>query len=672
MPSSVGSLLELCEGYRVLGPVFQKLRDRFHGNTLIPNALSPILPGMAFGYQQNCGEIRKVLEANSAWLEWRPKLERAYATFCQQSGNEVLWAAWNHWDPSKPVDKQRMIQVVIGGNAAITERAQDGTPLIRLNRVELIPSEMTAAGEALRARCDLPGSGDILTNRDYAEGIWQELFRPSFSRFEKGLGLLTIVDYLRERLRTALTAGLDDTKALAPHAFIFGASTTCSNAAIVADLSEAVALWDWTAELGKNAAGSTACEQLINTWVEAAELLRDGSADVPRNVLDIIARFASQLGIEKLDEAYVILQHILWFRNALRSECQYVLPVASGAHFSAMYLATKVPLQPSDLMAWHQLAVQLFSTLIVHHLTDLLRRADELRAADEQRVVLSHSIPKFVFKPMEYFATKLAMHSVRNDAHQKIAKTLLFLSSRGQAALAEYAPPVVEQEPYGVSGSSDAQPFDLAEVCDNVREVFDNLRDFLVHGYVDRVVSRVNGRASFRDELCTAEAIVLKQNVSAPCLVVGNRGLVTLHLWNLIDNAFRFADFNATFKNTDKKLRDVLVITLEGEMADDGVYKFRASNTGTPITQPQLQRLNALFTNRPQTTEFLRAQGELASKRDLDFPVGLEHERSGIGLSRFAEYLWIIWGNKAPANGVGLVEKFPNGTSFSFLFPTPK
>src|SRR5438128_121486 len=124
MVSSVESLLRICEGYRILGPVFQDFRERHRGHTLIPNALSPIAPGYAYGYGDDCSELLSALEGNPAWRDWRVKIETAYADFRAASGNQVLWAAWNYWDPTRPADKQRMIQVVTGASGEIAAKAQ--------------------------------------------------------------------------------------------------------------------------------------------------------------------------------------------------------------------------------------------------------------------------------------------------------------------------------------------------------------------------------------------------------------------------------------------------------------------------------------------------------------------------------------------------------------------
>jgi len=666
--SPIEALLRLCEAYRVLGPVFQRLRDRFPGHTLIPQALSPIAPGVAFGYQCDFAKIRAALEQESGWQEWHPILNRAYADYRAASGNEVRWVAWNYWDPTEPSEKQRKIQVLIADDAEIAELSRSTEPIVKLGGTSLSPNNLTSAGKATRTgrHCEFDFSERLLNSRDYAEGIWHEVFRPSFTAFENRLQTLTIVDFIRELF---LERAKDSFSAVAPYSFLFGADQ--ASGGIVSNmLPDVEQIWPWIETLDvADSIESTPAERLISRWLTAAELFCDHPELVPTNIASLVADFGRGIGTNRLEASYVILQHVAWFQKALRSKWQYVLPVPSGAYFGAMYLSMKEPLNSAELIAWHQLAVQLFSSLIVHHLSDLLKRADEERAADEQRVVLSHSIPKFVFKPMEYFATKLATRFEQGEAHQRIAETMLFLTQRGQAALAEYAPPAVAGK--DSLDNADLQTVDLAAVCENVNKVFGHLREFLVHGYIDRVLQRAKSRQLFRDELCTSEAISLRQDIEAPLLVFGNAGLVMLHLWNLIDNAFRHANLEAAFHQRTQHLRDGLVITFEGESVGAGCYRFKASNTGNPIEVGQLQRLNVLFQNPPTTRAFKAASVELATKRDVGFPAGLEHERSGIGLSRFAEYLWMIWKDDPPPNGVGLVEKSEAGTSFSFLFRVP-
>lgn len=675
MSTSVDALLHICEGYRTLGPVFEKYRGLYQGHTLLPNALSPILPGMAYGYDSNCGEIQVALDIDPLWKEWKPRLTDAYKVFREASGNKVLWAAWNYWDPTRPSNEQRIIQVVIGDDVEISKRACDTGPILGDSGLALSPNDLRLAGQTRRnnAHCNLHNTSDVVNNRDFAEGIWHEVFRPSLTRFENELQLLTIIDYVKERFASSLKRDLADPPALSAYAFKLGAKPKEEVNAISCDLPDVSAVWSWIESLVDPAERSAPGERLISAWAKAAHLFRNNPSAVPPDVSAIVEGFARDLRIDKeLDQAYAILQHVAWFQKALLSNYQYVLPVASGTYFSAMYLSMQAPIKGLELIAWNQLAFQLFSSLIVHHLSDLLKRVEEERKADEQRLVLSHAIPKFVFKPMEYFATKLASSNREKDkGYRKISDALLFLSSRGQSALAEYAPPLARSGPDDPTRDHGAAlQVDIAGVLENVKEVFEQVREFLVHGYIDRAVKRTAGKVPFRDELCDDCAIRLSLDMKPPHIVEGNRGLLLLHFWNLIDNAVRHANFAAAFRKTDGVLTDALVLTFTGKKISDTAYQLCFTNTGEKVPEKPLSWLNELFTHRNSTDEFRQASAQLASKVEFDFPGQLEHERSGMGLTWFAEHLWTIWGKCVPPAGrVGSVVTSAKETCFSFFFP---
>jgi signal transduction histidine kinase len=625
---------------------------------------------MAYGYDSDCGKVREWLKKDPTWGEWCPKLRSAYDEFESASHNKVLWAAWNYWDPTRPPDDQRIMQVVISGDPDIGAVARDCGPFWgRKGKVLLSPQDLTSAGRSRRANSDCHGECDVevLNNRDYAEGIWGEVFRPSIRRFEDELQLLTAVDFARKCFDERQ---LDPT-VLMPYAFVLGPERSNLGNARTFSLAGAEMIWDWIHSLNVNPPQPTPTEDLVSLWVSSARIFREQPPPVPANILKVVKDFAWELGPDKLlDEAYAVLLHIAWFQKSLLSNYQYVLPVASGSYFSAMYLSTQGPLETLELVAWHQVAVQLFSSLIVHHLSELLRRTEQERKADEQRVALSHSIPKFVFKPVEYFATKLANSDRgKDEATQKISDALLFLSSRGQAALAEYAPPI-PLEPSGTHNLGAVLQVDVGKISREVKDVFGLVREFLVHGYIDGAVKRRAGKKQFREELCNDAAVSLNFDVKPPSIVRGNRALLLLHFWNLIDNAFRAADFAAAFVKTEKRLTDALVLTLAGVPVCDTAYRLCFTNTGKPIPADLLDCLNGLFLNPDCSPAFVHARARLAARRELDVPVHLEHERSGIGLARFAEYLWMMWKNLVPPdNRIGSVASTANETHFTFFFP---
>jgi signal transduction histidine kinase len=155
------------------------------------------------------------------------------------------------------------------------------------------------------------------------------------------------------------------------------------------------------------------------------------------------------------------------------------------------------------------------------------------------------------------------------------------------------------------------------------------------------------------------EVITTEVGVSLP-LVRLNRGLLLLHLWNVVDNAFRHADLAS----------EGLVLIFKVATEADRVCLV-ATNSGEKMPEDKIQVLNEVFTESPGSGKLdgLRLTIQGWSTRGQVRPE-FEGENRGMGLYLFNEFLASLWNKCGQSEAVrGKVEQVGKGTRFSFYFP---
>ncbi len=677
-------LLEIAEAYRAMAPGLSYLRRYvLRGHTLLPNSLSPIVPAIAFGYKKTCHDALRILGEQDFWRTHSKNIADSYRLYCDKSDNALLWAGWNYWKPAATSTAfERVIQVIVAEDNELVDAVRNDLPVLELDGSALSRRELQLVGARRRGGEtlsfeEMTKESGILVCRDFAEGVWHQVFTRSVERF-LGKGLKTIVDFHRDDIRRVIRNphdGSDEeqkhqTAVGMPFAVHFGESEVPTNSRGVS-IGEATseALWTWTQELSRQSSGETPETRLIDTWMLASSVFEEELGSVPELVHSAVRRVADQLMIseDRLAEAFVILLHFCWFNRAMLSRYQYSMPISFGEHVCVMFLSTRNPLPPSELSGWQQIATQLFGSIFVEHLTEIALENERRRYTDEQRLMLSHSLPKFIFKPAEYFAFRIesiaSAEEIDTKELRKLAEVLPTLLSRGQTELIEYTR-------FGESLSSfNAQPLNLFHVCKKLSSIFQEVCKFHVAGRIDRN-HKIKRKLSLRAKVLSNCKMTVNSEEGerdiANMLVDGNPSIITAHLWNVIDNAFRFSDIR------ESGVKIAFNLSLFGEET----VVLKATNTGQQIGDRLLAVLNRLFEVPSDTDEFRRIEQELKFLKENERDYGLreiEQEHSGRGLCRFSGYLDALW---TPRIGIGhrRAEITSGGgvNTFSFHFPRHK
>lgn len=694
-----------------LSPFFSNIRQQsdFAHNTLLPNALSPIAPAMAYGFcgKLDHGSARGRLEQYQIWKEACAAIEEEYNSYKSRSDNALLWAGWNYWDPTEDEGSdRRVIQVVLTEDLLEAkpdllnpERVLLGAgaeePLLKVGQLLGVPQpdapKEVPLGKNLSNDAEFL-SEELIKARRYLYNIWHDIFLPSIKYFNRQ-DQPTIVDLMFEEHRLYRNAVVDPI-AQDFAAFFQGDGAFQSGCGDIEDVRTfeceagwSERLWElvarrWKEQLKANRLSDlpeSGTDYLLNAWKEQAKSSRSLSENLERPTRMLTNALGPHLAASP--RAYVVLQHLALFDRFLLSPNQYVFPVAFGDHVFVAFLAMKRPMSQDEVAGWRQVTSSLFGSLLVELLTRLTEGA---RLRDKLQKSLAHSLPKAVFKPLEFMA--LGLGEKRGAGLESARASMVFLARRGQSVLSDYV--AMDGEGPRVSPlSTSSGASDLREILRDLRRdsqsgsgVFNGLRDIALAGLVDphvkRSVWKKKSAPSFREELLdgwgeSGNAIELRVGVPEDELVVpGRKALWSLHIWNILENALRHIDLGAAFRSRSEWLEEVLVIKIGAvEVGDD--VELTISNTGEAIPRERLELLNQLFMTEPDSPEASIARERLRSAEDSELPVvGMQSESLGRGLAGFVEFLHDVWESvDKPQKSVGEVTSTPELTIFRVRLP---
>ncbi len=684
-------LAEIAAIYSHLSPLFAAVRANpsLAGNTLLPNALSPLAPAMAWGHCGNLshGDARRLLRRNPEWKASADRLAALYERYKELTGNALMWAGWNYWNPAAPETPLdgRVLQVVLTADlAAMVDLFEPSRQLLEAGnhvvsgRDFLQPPLGYPQGEVVLGSRPSGDSGllapDLIQPRLFLFNLWESLFVPSAIKFQQD-GMPTIVDHVKAEFLRYLDSKpgdfpspVDDIEVVfqPPGEFL----TSTHPGAL--EIRSFVCLSQWThaiwhaveRELTEHAAlelaaGLKPSQRLLRAWHRLA--LRP-----PPDLEPARASLGQALRIS-LDSApaYVLLQHLALFERFLHSHHQYILPISFGRHLFVAFLAMRKRLSRSELLGWRNIVTTLFGGLIVERVSDLLHHQQLDARETELRRVLSHAMPKAVFQPAQYFAGKILMAMPPSGASgvaQRDANALLFLLAKGQADLAALAPHRDDgrtphaggTEPETPDNDEVDSPLDLFAACDDLKAHFDAIKEFLLAGQLDR---------PNRDSVATNLGCeVLPVDHRPRAMIRMNRSLLFFHLWNLIDNAFRHGGIVARARRTLSKIQ--ISVSVNGAIAT-----LKVQNAGDPITADDLLWLNGILTAAPNS--WSRDKGSGLGPHSRPFPeTEMEDDHEGSGLARFSLYLASLWDRAgAPNHTRGKAQPLAEGTSIEFYLP---
>ena len=666
---SVKYLFEIADIYRKITPVISIIRqdETLAEHTFIPNILSPIVPGLASGCDKDIyNKADDMLNRCPHWNDYKRDIKDNYDAFCKVSGNSVSWVVWNFWKPSDiEIDPEtRIIQVMSSSDFELAGFINTNTNLLTLNK-----SVLTTNSFFDKPIDDHHIYSILDTCSIYTGNIWRRFFSISRREFYKS-NIDTIVDYLRRRYieyhqEQDIDKAIDALKPV--EFFVDPNETKIINRSDVQSFSisekDLDKLWNIVENESSNIINNDVLETIISVWLNISCQFNEQQNQLPSSINHAVSEFSKMLSIKKADEAYVILQHFCWFAKAMLANYQYTIPLTYGDNVSVLYITFKKRLSKEELKVWCNIGSQIFSSLFIEHLNKIYLEDSERKRASKQREMLSHALPKFVFKPLEFFMIRVnrLASEIKADNISKMAKTCWFLIEIGQQQLRHYA----EIKP-NRSNINNFESADLVQICGNIGDIFKEIKDLFVYGICDRFDESDN--INIREHLITGDTLSLKidKKHNGKLLVIGNETIHTMHIWNLIENSF-------IHSKIPNKGNHNIFITLEYK--ENEYISIKVSSENSYIKKQMLDILNKLFLTPCNTRDFSKVCDNL-KKLALTNNTGydFDHEDHGRGLIAFAEYLFYIWsfGNEYKKSIRGIFEPIGTTLECSFFYPIYK
>ncbi len=392
----------------------QPLRLKHPRHTLIPNTMIGIANLPVYGYDTECARILEELrrgvglrraDAGEEWMRLqRHDLPEAYQSFRDGSGcdNEVLWFGWTYWHPTERGRRRRSTGSLTTSDHLSSFLCSDCAS-IQLGDMRLRPQQ-----------CD-PGleRASTATARlsRWGEWVWNDYFHSlgAVASTAHGGPYDTLNDYLHGLyVKTPSgTTSHEDLLLSRPFAFIEPLRRTDAGVNSVAtDLqctdNELDALWSWAM---KPFRGQTIWREFLRPVVTAGiqRLKRGRQEKPPEAAIGAIERTVKVLGIQvphRHVAGYVVLQHLAYYREFMRSKCQYSLIVPCGRYLCTMMIGTRRPLASLEIIAWRAVALQLFSASTIEHFAAAEADRREWERVGPKIHLLSHGFTKAFATPL--------------------------------------------------------------------------------------------------------------------------------------------------------------------------------------------------------------------------------------------------------------------------------
>ncbi len=291
---------------------------------------------------------------------------------------------------------------------------------------------------------------------------------------------------------------------------------------------------------------------------------------------------------------------------------------------------------------------------------------------------LGHSLPKFIFKPVEYYSLRMGcLRADEFDNLKTFCKKQQFFIHRGSfllQSLGEFTGEFKDKDKIPSAATN------VKKLLDVLSEVFSNTKDLYILGRFDRYDKAKNQSGdiiTLRDWAKRRNIIELPQpkinhmplqNTSNEEIDIrGELNILCMHFHNVIENAISAMPFEECcdgdkLKNKHTKFKIMFNITTSGEDVLIAV-----SNNGKHIEPGHLINLQTVM-QRALTTDNFEA---IQENKDLIEKIGKASlsEGSGQGLLRFAQYIRFLWENNPPEDAVSIESREGDNTTFMFHFP---
>jgi hypothetical protein len=278
-------------------------------------------------------------------------------------------------------------------------------------------------------------------------------------------------------------------------------------------------------------------------------------------------------------------------------------------------------------------------------------------------------MPKFVFKPLEFFQVE-TMNAISKISDTKAnrphiknieenSKAGWFLTGIGQETLKQFS------KPRNIDHKG--AMVDLRYVCLNLTEAFERVKPLFISGFVDRYdnVGGVNVRDILSEQGYISNTdLTVEPNANTK--VFGNEPIITMHIWNVLENALIHSEIMLS------RTQNLISIDIKNIGTDSSRVLVQIKSENSSMKVPILNSLNRLFSTRSSTKKFSMVEVELKKLVGSIYDSsGFQNESRGRGLIRFAQYLDALWrsvdNNQNAINGDFVLNK--QQLTASFYFP---
>lgn len=404
----VRAILELQDVLSRIESHAQKLRSKYPNHTFIPNTMIGVAEHPVYGYETECGKILRELRRQkrgrkTGWPNLETESRRAYASFCKDSGNELLWFGWTYWHPTERGDARHSLGSLTASRT-LGRWLEEEKPCVDFgSRSKPIGSILTG----------FPGVGEIEERiKTCGKWVWKEFFNSveALRQLPRGGSLNTINDYLytifQDRSRNVPGTACGNLAwrsfAFVPWEYRLKSKAPTPITQLTYEESELRSLWDWVLAPFEGKTDFPSLRELTSKGVE--RLRRRVDAQPQDALADMLTRTTETLCLSQETRpqvaSYVILQHLAFYRTYLRTPCQYSLLVPAGRHLCVMMIGTKKGLTIPQIMAWRGVAMQIFSVSTIQHFASVEAERRESERLGPIVHLLSHGLTKAFTTPL--------------------------------------------------------------------------------------------------------------------------------------------------------------------------------------------------------------------------------------------------------------------------------
>ena len=248
---------------------------------------------------------------------------------------------------------------------------------------------------------------------------------------------------------------------------------------------------------------------------------------------------------------------------------------------------------------------------------------------------LGHTLPKFIFKPLEFYIQKMYTDLRDPEKLREDYNALSFFNSKGQTEFKWFLE-------FNIAGTPDpvgvpSGRCSVGDVMRDVEEIHAKSRDLAVAGRFDRWDVRKGDGRKLREVAQSSIDLDVKTLRDSRIAIMGSRESHVIALWNMIDNALDSFEWNVLNVAEDARLS----IKIDGSTVDQR-FRLRISNNGKEMKADVARLLRALLnaarSDDPDVVRFMEGQRS-ADEVMEELKKILNKENPCQGLYRTARFL---------------------------------